>query len=505
MSGRILTLPELIARETNLSPDDAQRLARAWSTEIRLELDQSGISVIRGLGTLTLTQGRVHFQQDPELPIGSDLPAVEGFSAAAAAAVSPVSMASPSAPPAAEPEHKAEEVDDHADATYGEEHLLTTLPAEDEHAEDESSADESSAEDLTDQTISIDGLQTGTLEDLSRDHEDVPDERDEAGTATVDDDPENASWTTDDDHVDDPEGDDLDWSDEEDDGDEDDDEYELEDDEEEDEAEEEDEPDPFVNTPDDLIGLAHAAATRGEEEPVAETDTPSGANDGEHEAHHHAAAASSIRGRSRSPRRYEQQAAGTSRIAIGAMAVILVIIIAAVMYRFVLVPEPPSGPASAALEDSSRTGQMPLDSADDDSLMASTGPAAADSSTSDTMAIDTPAGSDAETTVDQPSRNTTPPADAATEVETAALEPIVAGMGGYTLIVGSTLNADTAESARRSFESLGLRTGVLPYESDNVMRYRIAVGHYPTAALADTARVRRASELPEGTWVLSVR
>jgi hypothetical protein len=78
-------------------------------------------------------------------------------------------------------------------------------------------------------------------------------------------------------------------------------------------------------------------------------------------------------------------------------------------------------------------------------------------------------------------------------------------MGGYTLVVGSTLNEITARQALGQFSSLELPMGVLGYESDDATRYRIAVGHYETAALADSARAQRANELPAGTWVLAIR
>lgn len=79
------------------------------------------------------------------------------------------------------------------------------------------------------------------------------------------------------------------------------------------------------------------------------------------------------------------------------------------------------------------------------------------------------------------------------------------GMGGYTLIIGSALRQERVQSLLASYEALGWPQGILRYESENGIRYRAAVGHFSTAALADSARTRFASDLPDGTWVLSVR
>lgn len=79
------------------------------------------------------------------------------------------------------------------------------------------------------------------------------------------------------------------------------------------------------------------------------------------------------------------------------------------------------------------------------------------------------------------------------------------GMGGYTLIVGSSLKQETAIALMSTVTPLGWPSGVLTHDAGDVVRYRVAVGHFQTAVLADSTRSRYASELPEGTWVLSVR
>ena len=187
-----------------------------------------------------------------------------------------------------------------------------------------------------------------------------------------------------------------------------------------------------------------------------------------------------------------------------AAAVVVLIIIAAAVYRFVLVPSTgsESSPAVAALEDSSQTEFNPGTS---DSL------ASAPSSEPDDVMAGEVGSTEAGDSVTGPeSERPEPPvpgntASDYTPTSAEGIITVVRGMGGYTLIVGSTLNPVTAELERERFAPLGMPTGLLAYQGPDTTRYRIAVGHFNTAAEADSARVSESERLPEGTWVLSVR
>jgi len=86
-----------------------------------------------------------------------------------------------------------------------------------------------------------------------------------------------------------------------------------------------------------------------------------------------------------------------------------------------------------------------------------------------------------------------------------SVEGITGDMSGYTLITGSSLTQNNALTSIRAFRSLGLPSGVLSYQSEGVTRYRMAVGVYPTAASADSARQAMITDLPSGTWVLRIQ
>ncbi|PIQ61930.1 MAG: hypothetical protein COV99_08305 [Bacteroidetes bacterium CG12_big_fil_rev_8_21_14_0_65_60_17] len=75
------------------------------------------------------------------------------------------------------------------------------------------------------------------------------------------------------------------------------------------------------------------------------------------------------------------------------------------------------------------------------------------------------------------------------------------GMAGYTLITASTSEQASAEAQLETFERLNLPTGVLYFDTADGPRYRAAIGQWPSAAAADSARQAFANELPAGTWV----
>lgn len=410
-----ITLADLIRRGSNLDAREAERLAVAWSTEIRLELEQTGISVIRGVGTLTLSNGRVRFQQDPDFPIGSELPAVEGFSEAVAASLQAASSAPKAVPKTPE----------------------TTKPVPEPESEPESGVEAGSeveAPPAWEELAQVD--EPAPVDETPSEHDEAPVEAEEISAGE--------SETASADFSEPPEPAALDM------------------------------PEPTEEEDSAWSEGMEAAISKadeqfnGEEEPVPSNETL--------DRHGH-----------RSSRAYAADAEGSSRWVMAIAAIIVLVVIGALLYRFVLVPDAEEPPA-LVMDDSSST-----EAAD------STGTAAdsTDMAIDDGVLVADPVVQDLDNT--QPA--TTP------QVPTSSTDAgsVTAGMGGYTLIVGSTLNATAAERVRTRFTGLGLPTGVLPVTADSTTRYRIAVGHFPTAAEADTLRIRRASELPEGTWVLSVR
>ena len=84
-------------------------------------------------------------------------------------------------------------------------------------------------------------------------------------------------------------------------------------------------------------------------------------------------------------------------------------------------------------------------------------------------------------------------------------QEITADTPGYMLVVGSSLELQGAQQSLTQFANLGVPLGVIAYEEDGITRYRMGVGIYETAAIADEARIKLSEELPEGTWVKRIR
>ena len=76
---------------------------------------------------------------------------------------------------------------------------------------------------------------------------------------------------------------------------------------------------------------------------------------------------------------------------------------------------------------------------------------------------------------------------------------------GYTLMVGSHLTRAQARSSINSYSSLGLPLGVLEYQTDEVTRYRMGVGIFPTVNSAVEALESMQGQLPDGAWVFRIR
>lgn len=86
-------------------------------------------------------------------------------------------------------------------------------------------------------------------------------------------------------------------------------------------------------------------------------------------------------------------------------------------------------------------------------------------------------------------------------VQAPSTDELRRGMDGYTLIVTSSVSLAAARDLMKDFEALSLPLGVLVYESGGSVLYRVGVGRWSSAALADSARQSLSSSLPDGTWV----
>ena len=76
---------------------------------------------------------------------------------------------------------------------------------------------------------------------------------------------------------------------------------------------------------------------------------------------------------------------------------------------------------------------------------------------------------------------------------------------GYTMIVGSTSSNEKAVQSIARFASFGLPYGVLRYDEDGHIRYRMALGLFQTVSEARKILHDLADRLPAGTWIRSIR
>lgn len=414
-------LSDLLRSEEGLQEPEAERMSAAWAADVRRELADSGISVLRGLGTFTQNEQGIQFSQDDDFPSATEMPAIEGYSAELAQ----------------EQSHSGDEPPEMAHQDRPAEH--------DEPAEPDASDGPTDTADLAD---SGDIADSG---DAAYAGEGTPTDQDPASDELAPVAAENSAEHT---------------------------------------AENVAGEDAPADSTDELTE---------EPAPVTDTEAHSEEDDSESESPEPLPVVPPP-ARSRSPRRYERDQGGSSKAAVWVLGALALIVVVALVYRFVLTPSP-NQPAMAeqqaeiepAIDDSSAISEA------DSSLIASGALQNDGSGNAIAHGSDERASSSDETTSGGP---TSVNDNESTPVHE---DELVRGMGGYTLVVGSTMNETTARKALAQFERLGLPMGVLAYDSDDETRYRIAIGHYQTAALADTARTTRADELPEGTWVLAVR
>jgi len=424
----LVLLADLLESDGGLNPDDASRMSAAWASDVSRELQSTGISVLRGMGTFTLANDTLQFSQDDDFPSMSDLPAIEGYSSELVADV-------PQAPPVVPP-------------------VLTREPETmDEHAEPEENetvaSDEMASAEETPARIEDSGVRFSEQPQESEGHASGEPASEEELIESSASDPDHA------------------------------------------EREAQKVPDPIDDADHDIEPQVEEDSTL-EENP--EEEHPAGASSSEDSLPIFPPPT-----RSRSPRRYERTDGSSSKAAIWVLAAVALIVVAALLYRFVLLdgPDEPAYAenqteevASASDDSLAGAGVMP-----DSTALASSEDPTGDAAMGGTQ--DTPTPANGGDPGQQRPSGTPQPEEHADE--------LVRGMGGYTLVVGSTLNEVTARQALSQYASLALPMGVLAYESGDITRYRIAVGLYESAALADTARTRQSDQFPEGTWVLAIR
>ena len=86
-------------------------------------------------------------------------------------------------------------------------------------------------------------------------------------------------------------------------------------------------------------------------------------------------------------------------------------------------------------------------------------------------------------------------------------DPVEAGSGGWTVVVGGMATEVEAETTARQFRLQGYRTAVLKgTTAQGAEIYRVGLGHFRTRADAQAALGRmRGNLFPADAWLLSLR
>ncbi len=189
-----------------------------------------------------------------------------------------------------------------------------------------------------------------------------------------------------------------------------------------------------------------------------------------------------------SPReiRNQRTSSGRTSLIIAAMLALIVVVVLVVRQL-----PGPDNPASLV------TNEEPVLTIEKDS--AASDPESSDSLTAAATITGTGTATETATASDSPV------AEQTASATLTSFEPILRSTEGYTLVVGSTMNPTLAAQALKEYASLGMRTGILTDESDEVVRYRMAVGVFSSGARADSARKATPDKLPQGTWVFRIR
>lgn len=127
------------------------------------------------------------------------------------------------------------------------------------------------------------------------------------------------------------------------------------------------------------------------------------------------------------------------------------------------------------------------------------------------------ASSQSQTSEEEPAPSSDSPADreAAGSVsesassEEAPAQGIDSAAGGWTIVVASRTDRESAESLRDTFRerfaAASLPVDIVTGETNNTTRYRIVLGQYESRDDIRQALDKHADELPEGAWPLRLR
>ena len=488
-SREAISLIDVLFEDSPVSRRQASGLTHTWINEVKQELEQSGVCVLDGLGTLSSGTNGLSFQADAGLNLMTELPAMEGYSSGTTKVNGQSDLDqndSDSGPEGAIPsavEAKAESeiendagLDQSVDPLDPEVHStevaeLESNPMEESETAANDSTGESESDPIEEATVSEDDWDIRFSAAVEKADESISTEPEEA-----EDNPAEAAPT-------------------------------------ERALEPADDAAAFEgdSSQDDVSefspGYGHAASMNDPGE--VETDSPSGGA---------STAPQSVSGEEitrepviapvkneKAPKRRatgpSSRNSGGGKGAYIVLGVFAIAIVAALIYKYGF-----AGPDSESAQQAAVTEEVTsMDPASEDSLAASSV-----LPESDTEELSGSSGDDsvseqalAQTSIS--SENDDNPVDSRENVTEDDSSGITRDMDGYTLITGSSLTQENAQTSIEAFRSLGLPVGVLSYQSEGVTRYRMGVGVFPTAALADSARQAMNSDLPSGTWVLRIQ
>jgi len=482
-SRESVSLADILFEDSPLSRRQAIHLAQLWTTEIRTELETTGVSVVAGLGTLSSGTEGLSFKADPGLNLMFDLPPVEGHSEHSATA--------------AIRDSDADDVHGTVDSRYSSSGVLSTKLADLESSqpisvEKEDVGDDSSVElqDETEQASqdATSGLGSGSEAHIDSEIHSEPDASDSESedewsasfSAAVSKADKSISEQNDNDEQGNESG--------------------L-------EATNASDSTTTDSTTTESVSDTDTGATMQPSEASQDGSKDQGADspsDLESLAPAKPSSQRSLTPRTSRRRRVPNSSRNepNSRAIYAILGVFAVIVLAAFIYRFgfpSLTPEPSSSPAIASADSSSSTEPAAAE-VDTDSLAASNTGSDPNVDSGDGDGDKGVEGIEATSEAEPNS-----PAAPDNNEQTLAAFSLTTESEGYMLVVGSSLNRQYAESSLRQYSSIGLPMGVLEYQNDGLTRYRMGLGVFPTIASADSARQVLNPQLPEGTWVWPIR
>lgn len=426
MTEKTIDLAELLFELSPLNRRHAELLSERWAKDVIQELQDTGVSVISGLGTLSAGLDGITFQLDKDLPIAPELPGVEGFSEtgalAHAALIASIHHVHPeSGPSLSDGTSQAPEVpvvSESSSTVTPEPEPGLSSNVEETSTDEDSLTEPQTSDESTDEAAPLPPEPTG-----SKPSSDSPSSR----LA-----PDNA-------------------------------------------------PIPGGASSDDSSKKTIKSDTSDQE-----TNQPTTAKEAAARRREASARIPSRGGRRRAGvgAHRNQQDRGGLIIAAGLLVVLIISIVAVWAIR-------PSD-----------------DSMSTDPITAAEAQESAEVNVGD-LDVDSGRDIDKNLSTDETEGNPEAPASTAPsesdESGSAVYQEITADTPGYMLVVGSSLELQGAQQSLTQFANLGVPLGVIAYEEDGITRYRMGVGIYETAAIADEARIKLSEELPEGTWVKRIR